>query len=244
MIVSVGLTDIGLKRSSNQDSIYCDDKQRFYCVADGMGGHNGGDIASQTTVKLLPDFIAKSQDKKIDQRLTNGINYINNEIHEHAAREEGLKGMGTTLSCAYFDNEKVYIGHVGDSRAYLIQDDQLFQLTRDHSMVQEKLYMGIYDRQAAAADPQKNVLVRSVGFEETVQSDIYFYKYRPGDLFLLCSDGLHGKISDPDILYILKDQLGPGPNKDTLLKSAQTLIEQANANGGEDNISVVLIYLT
>jgi PPM family protein phosphatase len=134
------------------------------------------------------------------------------------------------------------IGNVGDSRVYMVHAGQVFQMTRDHSFVQEKLNMGLYTREEAAMDRQKNVLVRSVGFEPEVLVDVFTYQICKNDLFLICSDGLHGKVSDADILYIVQKNI-PNPAEATrsdLARTVQELINQANENGGQDNISVII----
>jgi serine/threonine protein phosphatase PrpC len=242
-IIHAGDSDIGRKRKTNQDSICMDPEHLFFAVADGMGGHNGGDIASQMTVALMPPFIKKNKDQIEPKDLVaKCIQFVNNEIHAKSDMQPELKGMGTTVSAVMFRGNKLLIGNVGDSRVYMIHDGQVFQMTRDHSFVQEKLNMGLYGRAEAAMDKQKNVLVRSVGFEPDVQVDVFTYQICKNDLFLICSDGLHGKVSDRDILYIVQKNV-PQPNKATvqdLQRAVKELIAQANANGGQDNISVIL----
>lgn len=242
-IISAGDTDIGQKRKSNQDSICLYPERHFFAVADGMGGHNGGDIASQMSVKIFPEFIEKNiNTMDCSQILEHSIKYVNKSIYEHGQKHEELKGMGTTITCVMFDGASIKIANIGDSRTYLISKNKLYQATRDHSLVQEKLNIGIYDREGAKKDPQKNVLVRTVGFEPDVDVDVYHYKVARNDMFLLCSDGLHGKVSDEDIIFIVNKYI-PNPQlatKDHLEKAVKALIDQANANGGQDNISVII----
>jgi len=242
-IIAAGATDIGQKRKTNQDSICLYPERHFYAVADGMGGHNGGDIASQMSVKLFPEFIEKNfNDMDCAQILEHSIKHVNRSIYNHGQKNEELKGMGTTITCVMFDGASIKIGNIGDSRTYLITKNMLYQATRDHSLVQEKLNIGLYDREGAKKDPQKNVLVRTVGFEADVEVDVYHYKVARNDMFLLCSDGLHGKVSDEDIIYIV-NQAVPNPNsatKEQLELAVKNLIDQANANGGQDNISVII----
>lgn len=241
-ILAWGATDIGRKRKTNQDSIYFSVQDKFFVVADGMGGHNGGDIASQMSVKLFPDYITQNKELPPTELLKNCILHINTSIFEHGKENIELKGMGTTISSLMFHQGQAIIGNIGDSRTYLISQKKIFQLTRDHSLVQEKLNMGFYDRTAAKSDPQKNVLIRTVGFEPEVEVDIYQYKVQKNDLFLLCSDGLHGKVSDSDILHVLTNELPEYTQvtEEDLKRAVQILIDQANANGGQDNISVIL----
>jgi protein phosphatase len=151
--------------------------------------------------------------------------------------------MGTTLVSFYFKGPSVYIGNVGDSRAYLISNKKIFQLSKDHSLVQEKLNLGIYSREQAALDPQKNILVRTVGFEYKLEIDIFTYKVIRNDIFLCCSDGLHGKVSDEDIAFIV-NQFIPDASLATQEMADQVinaLIDLANENGGQDNITAILI---
>ncbi len=242
-LLSSGATHIGMKRKTNQDSIYLNPKKNIFVVADGMGGHNGGDIASAMAVKYIPEYILKNYGDEPVKATEKSIQYANNNIKARGEQDEKLVGMGTTVVSFYFKGPNLYLGNVGDSRAYLINKKKLFQLTKDHSLVQEKLNLGLYDRTEAAADPQKNVLVRTVGFEEDVEVDSFTYKVSRNDIFLSCSDGLHGKVSDPDILHIVDNYI-PDPSKCTqvaLDDCVKALIAQANANGGNDNISVVLV---
>jgi PPM family protein phosphatase len=241
-IVFSGASDIGRKRKSNQDSICMLEQRHFFAVADGMGGHNGGDIASQLSVKVIPEFLTANSAMESQSLMKNMVQAVNDAILKQAGENPDLQGMGTTLVAMQFKGPQLFIGNVGDSRAYLVNNHHIFQLTRDHSYVQEKLNMGIYTREEAARDPQKNVLVRSVGFESDVNVDVFNYRICRNDIFLLCSDGLHGKVSDADILHIIERSI-PDPALCTQAQVDRTvsdLIQQANENGGQDNISVIL----
>ncbi|MEX0799352.1 MAG: Stp1/IreP family PP2C-type Ser/Thr phosphatase [Bacteriovoracaceae bacterium] len=242
-IISSGASDIGQKRKTNQDSICVYPKRHFFAVADGMGGHSGGDIASQMSVKLFPEFIEQNISRmSAPDLLKNSIEHVNEAIYEHGQKNQELKGMGTTVSAIIFDGANINLANVGDSRVYLISKNKLYQMTRDHSLVQEKLNMGFYDRDGAKKDPQKNVLIRTVGFESEVEVDVYHYKVARNDMFLICSDGLHGKVSDEDIIHIVNQRL-PDPSaagQEELDSTVKELIDQANTNGGQDNISVVM----
>ncbi len=241
-ILCSGASDIGRKRKSNQDSICVDHKHNFFAVADGMGGHNGGDIASQLSVKIMPNYIEQNSQLEASILMKNVIVEINNSILKFAEEKPELHGMGTTVSAIYFHGPNLIVGNVGDSRVYLVNNQNIYQLTRDHSFVQEKLNMGIYTREEAVKDPQKNVLVRSVGFEPDVNPDVFNYRICKNDIFMICSDGLHGKVSDGDILHIIKKYL-KDPGTCSLPDIQQTvleLIKQANENGGQDNISVII----
>ena len=242
-LIASGNTDIGRKRKSNQDSFFCSVEKKLFVVADGMGGHNGGDIASQMAVKLIPQFVDKNISLEPINLFKSSIVDTNRSIKAYGEDHPELAGMGTTVVGFYFRGQNIYIGNVGDSRAYLVSQKKIFQLSKDHSLVQEKLNCGIYDREQAALDPQKNVLVRTVGFEEDVEVDVFVYKVNRNDIFFCCSDGLHGKVSDEDMLYLINKHI-PDPAKadknaaDRLVKS---LIDLANDNGGQDNITVVVI---
>lgn len=241
-ILCYGASDIGRKRKSNQDSICVNHEHHFFAVADGMGGHSGGDIASQLSVKIIPEFIQKNPEKDAPALMKEMIEEINRAIFQKAQVEPELQGMGTTITAIHFKGPELIVGNVGDSRVYMVNNHHIFQMTRDHSFVQEKLNMGIYNREEAVKDPQKNVLVRSVGFEPDVNVDVFHYKICKNDIFLLCSDGLHGKVSDGDILHIVQKHLNnPGTCKISDVQAAVTeLIQQANDNGGQDNISVIV----
>jgi serine/threonine protein phosphatase PrpC len=242
-IIAAGATDIGQKRKTNQDSICLYPERHFFAVADGMGGHNGGDIASQMSVKIFPEFIEQNiNTMDCANILENSIKHVNRSIYDHGQKNTELKGMGTTITCIMFDGASIKVGNIGDSRTYLISKKKLYQVTRDHSLVQEKLNIGLYDREGAKNDPQKNVLVRTVGFEPEVDVDVYHYKVARNDMFLLCSDGLHGKVSDEDIIHLVNKFIPDPQNaqKEQIEQAVKALIDQANANGGQDNISVII----
>lgn len=243
-LITAGATDIGMTRKTNQDSIAIDDQNKLFIVADGMGGHNGGDIASQISAENFPKILnaRKEEIKEPKELIQYCMSAVNKLIFEKAKAEPQLKGMGTTVVAHYFHGTNLYVGNIGDSRSYLINNGMLFQLSRDHSFVQELVTQGIYTREAAKADKQKNVITRTVGFEEEVEADVYTYKICKNDIFLICSDGLSGKVSDRDILYMV-NQFIPDPSsatKEDVANLVQGLIDQANMNGGQDNISVII----
>lgn len=241
-IIAAGATDIGQKRKTNQDSICLLPEKNFFAVADGMGGHSGGDIASQTSVALMPQFLSNNENLDPAPLIEKCIKHVNHQIYNKASLQPELKGMGTTISAVLFKGGILTIGNVGDSRVYMVHDQKLYQMTRDHSFVQEKINMGIYTREEALNDPQKNVLVRSVGFEEAVEVDVFNYRICKNDIFLVCSDGLHAKVSDHDILHVVRRNISDSAhaNQEQVEKTVQELIALANANGGQDNISVII----
>jgi PPM family protein phosphatase len=242
-LLSAGISEVGLKRKTNQDSIFLNPQKKIFIVADGMGGHKGGDIASALAVKAAPEFILENISKDAEDLLLETIAHTNKTIKEKSEENPDWKGMGTTFCLFYFKGPNLYIANVGDSRGYLIHDKKLYQLTKDHTFVFEKINMGLYTREQAKADPQKHILTRTVGFEDKVDPDIFTYKTQKNDIFLICSDGLSGYVSDRDTLFLINKHV-PDPDNATeeiLLTAAKALVDQANANGGGDNISVVLI---
>ncbi|MFN8369723.1 MAG: Stp1/IreP family PP2C-type Ser/Thr phosphatase [Bacteriovoracaceae bacterium] len=234
---------MGKVRKSNQDSIYLESNIPLYIVADGMGGHLGGDIASAMCVELIPAQIhEKLQDENPEKVLQESVAFTNRKIFEKSCSDEKLKGMGTTVVINYFHKTNLYVGNVGDSRAYLVNKNRLYQLSKDHSLIQEKINMGIYTREQAQKDKMKNVLVRSVGFEESIEVDVFSYKICKNDLFFICSDGLHGKVADSDIIQIINKNIANPADAtiEDLEKTVRELIELAKENGGQDNISLIM----
>ncbi|HXH30213.1 MAG TPA: Stp1/IreP family PP2C-type Ser/Thr phosphatase [Bacteriovoracaceae bacterium] len=241
-ILCRGGTDIGRKRKTNQDSICLDHPHLFYSVADGMGGHNGGDIASQISVRIMPEYIKKNLKTEPQELMKNVIHEINQAIYQKAQEQPELHGMGTTITAIQFCGPQLVIGNVGDSRAYMINNHNIYQLTRDHSWVQQRLNLGVYTREEAVHDPQRNALYIAVGIDPELDVDIFNYRICKNDIFLICSDGLHGKVSDADILHIVLKNI-PDPSKCNLShidNAVKALIDQANQNGGNDNISAIL----
>ncbi|MBF0315772.1 MAG: Stp1/IreP family PP2C-type Ser/Thr phosphatase [Oligoflexia bacterium] len=242
-ILSIGKTDIGRVRKNNQDAIYLNHQVHLYLVADGMGGHSGGEIASSIAVESISKYFMSNVNKLApEELLKNAIKFANQSIFQYSKNSPALRGMGTTACLLFFSGSNLYVANVGDSRAYLINRGYLYQLSKDHSLVQEKINLGIYTREEAAKDRQKNVLVRAVGHEERVEIDVFNYRVSRNDMFIICSDGLHGKVSDRDLLYLASKQIADPAvaSKEQIEALALKLIEQANCNGGQDNISVIV----
>ena len=233
-------TDIGRKRAQNQDSLSAHPELGLFVVADGMGGHQGGETASAMSVNVIPEIFKTLKEKNWDNcsAIKKAIEEANLAIHRKASEEPKLSGMGTTTVSLLIEGSTAPIGHVGDSRCYFMRDQQLWQLTRDHSLVQEKLKAGIITREAMRTDKMKNVITRSVGFEPGVEIDVYELQTLPGDLFLLCSDGLSGPLNDEHIFKTLTDS--ENSNK-SIQETADILINEANRMGGDDNITAVLV---
>ncbi len=232
-------SDIGLKRTTNEDSFLINKPLGIFAVADGMGGHRGGEVASAMAVQTIQEVVKnqKSEGQKISPRviLTEAYKIASNKIFDRASSESAeLQGMGTTLVVAYHDDNSLYIGNVGDSRASLYKFNQIWQLTEDHSLLNEHLRFGLISEQDVPGFAQKNVITRSVGFERDVLCDILERTLEPGDLFLICSDGLSGLVEDKRIAEIC-NSLSPE-------KIVSECIKEARKNGGDDNITVMVIY--
>jgi PPM family protein phosphatase len=245
-LLCAGFSDIGKKRQVNQDSILVSPEHRLFIVADGMGGHKGGEVASSLATKHISEYLSTNADHDPVECSKAAINYANNVIKTESERNPEVKGMGTTVVQLLFKGSKLYISNLGDSRAYLINQGNIFQLTKDHSLVQEKVNIGIYSREQALKDQSKNVLSRTCGYHEEIEVDTFIYKVKKNDLFLLCSDGLSGLVTDHDIVKIINKFI-PGPGDATqedLEKTLNVLIKEANNNGGNDNISVIGVITT
>ncbi|MFZ5443605.1 MAG: Stp1/IreP family PP2C-type Ser/Thr phosphatase [Myxococcota bacterium] len=243
-----GQTHVGMKRNHNEDNLLLLPEERLFVVADGMGGHSSGEIASKIAVEEVAEFFRMtSQDLEItwpfkmdkqknydENRLATSVKLANQRIFEKASTEQKYKGMGTTIVTIYFakDNE-VVVGHVGDSRVYYFRDNVLRQITEDHSLLNDYLKAKKLTPEEIEAFPHKNVIVRALGMKDTVTVDINKVEPKDGDIYLLCSDGLSGMVTDKQIEQILQSQ----PN---LEKACAQLIDAANANGGNDNVTCVL----
>lgn len=246
--VAVADTDIGKVRAVNQDAYLVDDHQDLFIVADGMGGHAGGEIASKLCVTEVSHFLQKekldydpsspeneNQVVRISEALSRAINSASTIIYERALENPSLKGMGTTATLFKIINNYAFYAHVGDSRLYLFRTGFLYQLTNDHSLVSEQVRAGIITEEEAELHQLRNVITRSVGYQEQEDVDTDFIKLEKGDLYLLCSDGLYGKVSDREIAGILKDKQE---------NSVKDLIKLANDRGGDDNITGLIVKIT
>ena len=231
------ITDIGKKRSMNQDYVYASDQpvgnlKNLLIVADGMGGHNAGDLASRYTVQEMLSYIKESEEERPVPLLSMAIHHANEQVLEKAESEKDLEGMGTTLVAATVQEEYLYVANVGDSRLYLI-DDEIEQITHDHSLVEEMIRIGELQRKDAKNYPDRNVITRAIGVRVPVRVDFFDVKLEHGDIILLCSDGLTKRVEDEEILEIVK-------KSSSIEEAAAALVDTANKNGGKDNISVVL----
>ena len=232
-------TDVGQKRKMNQDYVFASEGPvgnlpNLFTVADGMGGHNAGDYASSHAVRILVDEIREDADYNPVKVIRHAIETANTEIRNRAQEDENLRGMGTTMVVATIVDQYAYVANVGDSRLYVIQDG-IHQITRDHSLVQEMVRMGEIDAEQARKHPKKNIITRALGAEKTVDIDFFDLKLEPGDVVLMCSDGLSNMVEDSQLKEIISDT-------DTDLdEKGRILIREANRNGGKDNIAIVLV---
>lgn len=239
------LTDAGRVRANNEDALAFDPALGLAILADGMGGYNGGEVASGMAIALLQASFgrwlahagASAQSRAVRRALQAGVNEANDAILEAGAANMQLQGMGTTLVVASFGPNRVLAGHIGDSRCYRLRHDKLERLTRDHSLLQEQLDAGAITEEEAAQSPHRNLVTRALGIERHVDLEIHEHSARPGDLYLLCSDGLSEMVSDGQIFTVLLQDRG-------LSEKATLLVALANENGGRDNISVVLAHAT
>lgn len=226
-----GLTNVGKVRVSNQDVLIEADELRLFGVADGMGGHNGGETASAGARDTL---IRALQERKPSlDALRSAIEQANTDLFRQQEADEKLSGMGTTLSVIWLSDDFVYLGHVGDSRIYRLRDGELQQLTDDHSLVGELLRAGFLTPEQAEHHPNKNVITRAVGTEEGIEVDLAVEERRAGDVWMICSDGLHGMVSDEKIAAMLSEHEPKA--------AAEKLMASALEGGGRDNISVVVL---
>lgn len=238
MLRSFSVTDIGKKRKLNQDYVYVLETSvgnlpNIFVVADGMGGHNAGDYASKCTVETMIREIRGCFEKNPVRILGKAIRIANDQIRRKAKEDSSLYGMGSTVVAATCLGHYLQVANVGDSRLYII-NDEIRQITRDHSLVEEMIRMGGLDREAARNHPDKNIITRAIGALDTVEIDFFNEELKPGDIVLICSDGLTNMLEDKEICSIIKEYT-------SLKERAEKLVEAANNNGGKDNIAVILI---
>jgi protein phosphatase len=237
-------SDKGRVRPNNEDAFYIPENMNellLFIVADGMGGHNAGEVASRLAVEEISSFIkskyyAKSFQEDVVLLIKEAFKAANEKIYTMSLQSEQLAGMGTTATLALFNQGRVYIGHVGDSRAYMLRGDHLRQLTKDHSLVWQLMEEGRLTAQEIKCHPMRNIITRALGVDEKVDVDVYDYEYKSGDIFLLCSDGLTNMLDDEKIREIIL-------NADSIEAAAERLVQAANNLGGHDNITLELILV-
>lgn len=229
------VTDTGLVRKVNEDSLYISAEIGLLAVADGMGGHQAGEIASgmaiQTLERELPHMLRKGA--LPEKALVDSVKQANISIYELSMQNQELRGMGTTITACLKQVSKLFVAHVGDSRAYLLRNGEISQLTQDHSLVQELLRNGGINEEQALQHPQRNVLTRALGTEKSVQVDLYSIIISSGDLLLLCTDGLTRYLSQEELLSVINN----APDINTAVRN---LLCKALQSGGADNITIIL----
>jgi len=245
-IQTVGLSDVGRKRKKNEDSFLINTKANLFIVADGMGGHSGGEFASRFAVSAIEEVIesltgdseatlisgVNSDDTDFGDQLRYAVQVASQKIYDQSLFDQSLRGMGTTVVALLIKESRACIANVGDSRAYLLRDGKLKQLTTDHSLVKEQMRAGLISENDAKNHQFRNIITRSVGYQEDVEIDLEYIDLKPLDKFIMCTDGLTNMISDE---VILKAVQGRDPQA-----ACKELIRLSNENGGEDNITVVI----
>ena len=245
---SKSLTHVGLKRPLNEDSFCSNVDEGLYVVADGMGGHAHGEVASRLAVETIEEFIKLTSGDTdvtwpygIDEslslngnRLKTSIRFANQRLLEHARTSAGCEGMATTVVAVLVEDDVAEIAHVGDSRLYLVRDGKITRLTSDHSWVNEQVQSGVIDSEQARNHPLRNVVTRALGGRPDLEVDVQTLEMQPGDRLLLCSDGLTTMLDDAEILRIV---LGGGGGVD----QTDELIQAANESGGEDNTTAIML---
>ena len=246
-ITSCGITDVGMKRTNNEDNYLVNDELNLFVCCDGMGGHVGGEYASAIAVNTVEEVLANIESnpdielpdagsdpvERAREKVRYAIRLAGKRIYEKATAEPEYKGMGTTALALLIDDKNFFIAHVGDSRGYILRDGRIEQLTEDHSLVNEKVKAGVLTPEEAKTHKLRNIITRSLGYMEEVEVDLQVRAVRRGDKFMLCSDGLSNHVSTAEIGEIVARH---GPQK-----SARKLIQLACDRGGDDNITVVVV---
>ena len=233
------MTHIGRRRDMNQDYMYTSTTPvgslpNLFVVADGMGGHNAGEYASRFTVDKMVEVISQNRQQEPVAAMKEALTEANSQLLEEAGADPSKSGMGTTVVAATVIGDLLHVANIGDSRLYVIDHEAIRQITRDHSLVEEMVRLGEMDKAAAKVHPDKNIITRAIGVTRELAVDFFEVDLRPGDMILLCSDGLTNMVEDEEIKEIVLEQKN-------IVEKAEKLINTANENGGKDNITVVLI---
>lgn len=250
-VKAYGLTDVGRQRQHNEDSFLVADEAKLFLVADGMGGHAAGEIASRIAVDSISEFIVHTKEDdgtwphaydeqytRTTNRLMAALRMANTRVLEAMRKDAKLRGMGTTVVACMADHGKISVAHVGDSRAYMIRNGKISRITNDHSWVFEQVQAGMLTEAEAEKHPLRNVITRALGGALSVNPEASEIDCRPGDLYLLCSDGLTGMVPEDQILELVT------ANADDLEKACRQLIDVANEHGGLDNVTAILVKTT
>lgn len=228
-----GVTDPGLSREHNEDAVFWDEAEQFAILADGMGGHNAGEVASAMVIETMSSIIREAAITDTEHLIQHAVIEANHQINEAAQKDSQLQGMGSTVVAVCFTPQHFVVAHVGDSRVYRLRDGELKQLTTDHSLVQEMMRGGLLTPEQALVSPHRNVITRAIGIEPTVAVDVAGFDTHCGDRVLLCSDGLTDMVGDAQILEMLLQI-------ESQEAVCRELVSMANAEGGNDNISVIV----
>lgn len=248
---SVGLSDLGQVRKTNEDAVFCKADEGLFVLADGMGGHASGQYASNRAIEAIDDYLIRWRKTSNftwpldpnphlttdENHLTTALRIANIRVYNEAQKDEKHLGMGTTAVLLMVTDDSVVIGHVGDSRCYTFNEEKLVQITEDHSLVNQLMRAFNLSEQEALAKAGKNVLIQSIGTEEEILPEVKTLRPKHPTTFLLCSDGLTDMLSDKEIQTILTD------HRNNLSKAGKRLMEAANKQGGNDNISVILVRI-
>jgi PPM family protein phosphatase len=248
-IYSWGSTDVGMRRDHNEDSYLLAPDLNLYVVADGMGGHAGGEMASGISVRTIerhvrqrlaaidaqPKFTGPTEKSPLVKLISDAVRDACSTVHQKSHQMRELQGMGTTTTALLFHDRNAYVGHVGDSRCYLVREGRVLQVTEDHSLVNEQLRAGLITEAQARSSRFKNIITRSVGFEHDVDVDVVCVEAHVGDSWLVCCDGLSNFVTDLEIQDVVDDNF--------LHRVPDVLIDIANSRGGDDNITVVLAHV-
>lgn len=230
-----GMTHQGRVRENNQDSYLANLSLNLFAVADGMGGHQAGEIASRLAIEIIEDEVQKMNQPPSMKALESVVQKVNQHIHKISKENPRMKGMGTTLTLLWCYEDDLYLAHVGDSRAYLLRSEGIWQITNDHSLLAEREKQGEFSETLSEDVRFRNILTRSVGFEVSAQPDLFHRKIERQERYLLCSDGLYSSLSYEEIYRLA--------TKRSLSEAVSGLIELANARGGEDNLTGVLVQV-
>jgi serine/threonine protein phosphatase PrpC len=232
-ILAAYRTHVGKVRANNEDTVFVSKKDGIYAVADGMGGHNAGEIASAMAVTTISELLHEKAPS--EEELRSAVDEANKRVFESSCEHKEQSGMGTTLTMLWDNGKSFILGHIGDSRAYLLRDHVLKQMTEDHSVVGELLKAGRITAEQAKTHPYRNVITRAVGTDKVVDTDIIIAEKKPCDVWLLCSDGLFGNIDDEDMRLVLESE--------SIEHAAEKLLQMSLAAGGRDNITLVLLMV-
>jgi PPM family protein phosphatase len=244
-ITSCGITDVGMKRQRNEDNYLINDGIGLFVVADGMGGHAGGEYASQIAVTTVEEVMTNIRDERneidngratrdmlLQEKLKYAIRLAGKRIYQRAQDESEYRGMGTTALVLLMVDDLGYVAHVGDSRCYRVRSDTIAQVTEDHSLVNEQIKAGLINRDAAKSHKLRNIITRSLGYQEEVEIDTQVLPIEIGDYYLLCSDGLSNLVEDHEMADMLREY--------TFQEATRKLVDLANKRGGDDNITAVI----